>query len=144
MTDDGVRSEELSWYWHSAEGDMGLHAAPLEPSYGGGEHGVTRRQSKAVARYNLINLVLGGMEEATVKLLRLAHMDVPPALRPRFAALGTLALVVVDMAPSPEWVVKAKEPELVKLTARARQKVARAVRDFEKEHARWAALEKKR
>ena len=139
------RNEDLSWFWHGAEGDMGLHAAPLEPSTGGGRtDGMSARQLKAAGRYNRIALVLGGMDEETVRLLRLAHTDVPPAMRPRFAALGELAVAVVDAAPSPEWVLKAREAELKKLTAKVRQRVAKAVREFEAELRRWVALEKRK
>lgn len=134
---------DLEWLWTQAEGDIsGVHAAPLEPSTGGGGvPGISRQQSAAVTRYNRIQMALGGLDEREVRLLRLAHTPVPPALRPRFAKLGTLAHVVLDMAPSPEWVLEAKSAELTKLVAKARQKVTRAIAKFQKAHREWCALE---
>lgn len=141
---NNVRNEDLYWFWNEAHGDMGLRAAPLEPSTGGQCDGMSARHLKAAARYNRVSLVLGGMDEGTVRMLRLVHTEIPPAMRPRFSKLGTLAMAVVDAAPSPEWVLTAKERELQKLTAKVRQRATKAVREFEAEYRHWVALEKRR
>lgn len=139
-----VRNEDLYWFWNEASGDMGLRASPLEPSTGGQSDGMSARQLKSAARYNRVSLVLGGLDEDRVRLLRLVHTEVPPALRPRFSKLGTLAMAVVDAAPSPEWVLTAKERELQKLTAKVRREATKAVKEFEAEYRMWVALEKRR
>jgi hypothetical protein len=141
---------DLWWYWNEADGDMGRHAASLEPMTGQTAQDNTPPQSrlKAAGTYRDIGVCLGELSEDDVTILRLAHAPVPRAFAPRFAKLGDLTHVVVALAPSPEWVLvrlEAKAPaaqreELAKRVAEAKAKVEKAVSRYRKEAAKWEKM----
>jgi hypothetical protein len=101
---------DLWAFFNDAKGDVGgLRAAPLEPSYGGGNPtDMPGTRLDAAAIYRTIELALGGLDPEEVEVLRLAHTPVPPALRPRFVKCGELTHVVIKLAPgeSPHWVLE--------------------------------------
>lgn len=140
---------ELWWFWNEADGDMGLRASPLEPSYGGQVDTLDDNRCKAAARHRDIGLVLGALDPDQVDLLRLAHTPIPPALRPQLGKLGPLAHVVFDAAPSADWVLErlkrnGTDDELARALERARLRVAKAISLFRAERDRWKALSKRK
>lgn len=143
MEAQSTLDSDLWAFFNDAKGDVGgLRAAPLEPSYGGGDAtDMPHTRLKAAAEYRTIELALGALEHEDVEVLRLAHTPVPPALRPKFSKCGELTHVVVWLAPSPHWVLE--NPKKVDaLVVKARRRVSRAVKRFRAEYSLLERLEK--
>ena len=131
---------DLWWYWNDAVGDMGLHAAPLEPSTAGAPDGAADdRRIRAATRYRAIELCVGALPEEQVRLLEMSHRPIPPAMRPQLGRLGSLAHVLIDER-GPHWVLEqlhSNGAELTDAVARARRKVQKAVEAFRTELTQW-------
>lgn len=131
---------DLWWFWNDAVGDMGLHAAPLEPSTAGAPDGAADdRRIRAASRYRAIEICVGGLPEEQVRLLELVHRPVPPAIRPQMAKLGNLAHAMIDKH-GPHWVLEqlhSNGAELTKAVAEMRGRVHKALEAFREEMREW-------
>lgn len=134
---------DLWWYWNEADGDMGKHAASLQPRTSGGvqDFAPSGSQLKAAGKYSDIELSLHQLDQDQIEILRLAHTPVPPSLKPQLVKLGDLAHVVMHLAPSPAWVMERvaskSSDELTGMVAKAKRIVAKAVKRFQNELDQW-------
>lgn len=144
MEAQSTLDSDLYWFFNEASGDVaGMRAAPLEPSYGGGDQtDMPASRLNAAALYRRIELALGALDPDEVEVLRLAHTPIPPALRPKFAACGEFTLVITELlAPSPHWVLE-NPMDVRRLVTTARRRVGRAVKRFRAELRHWERLER--
>jgi hypothetical protein len=104
-----VHDPDLAWIFNDAPGDLGLHAAALEPTVRGSadRDPISERQVEAASRHRRISEALGRLDRRHQRALELAHVPLTPALLIRWAALGPLASVTASLVCDPASLVLA-------------------------------------